>query len=71
MGKKYLLLKRVYKPGFKDVYAIIMESEDFAEIEESIKKRVFDGAPVRDFRIVSEVEFEFKCAIECKEGTDG
>lgn len=71
MGKKYLLLKRAYKSGFKDVYAIVMESEDFAEIEEYIKQRVFGGAPVCDFRIVSEVEFEFKCAIELKENDDG
>ena len=65
----YILVKYIDKPGYVNAYHPIQVSEDLNEIKEAIKKRVIDGSPVRYYKIVQEIPFEFKCAIQMKEGT--
>ena len=64
---KYVLLKRISTPGYAHPYSIIKVDEDFSVIEKEMKSRIYDGAPVRDFRIMTEIDFDFKYSIELKE----
>ena len=66
MANKYVLLKRISAPGYAHPYSIVATSEDFANIENEIRELIQNGAAVRDFRIMSEIPFEFKCSIELK-----
>lgn len=60
----YILLKNIHLPGYKECYAPVLVSDDLDKIKESMKKRVIDGSPVCDYKIVQDVPFEFKCAIK-------
>lgn len=60
----YILLKNIHQPGYKEAYNPVFSSDDIEEVKANLKKRIFDGAPVHDFRIVQNILFEFKCAIK-------
>lgn len=45
------------------VYRCIYRNDNILNIKDEIKRRVLDGTPLRDLKIVEEVDFEFKSAI--------
>lgn len=59
----YILLKTNRGVGYNGTYTPVNVSKRIEDIETDIKKRVKDGCPVNDLKIVQEVPFEFKCAI--------
>ena len=65
----YILLKKIIQPGYCRVYSIAAESDDITKIKDELVKRTRDGGTVRDFRIVSEIDFELKMAVQLREET--
>ena len=45
------------------VYKCIYRNDNILSIKDEIKRRVLDGTPLRELKIVEEIGFEFKSAV--------
>ena len=59
----YVLLQKKITP-IGTAYKRISESENLDVIGSRLKSMVVSGECLEDFRVVKDVEFEFKCAIK-------
>ena len=63
----YYLVKRVSIDGNGGTYKFIRSAFDISDIIEELKQQIKNGSPVNIFKIVKNVDFEFKCAVQIKE----
>ena len=63
----YILLRKISAPAYKNPYSAFLESDDLSKIVEKMKELIMAGNPVRDFKIVEEKKFEFKCGVKFEE----
>lgn len=59
----YAIYKEQIPNGWGVLYKCIYRNDNILSIKDEIKKRVLDGTPLRDLKIVEEVNFEFKSAV--------
>ena len=63
---KYILLRKHTLPGFSN-WNVLLESEDIQHIIEKYKDQIMTyGVPIKELRIVKEVDYEFKCALNIR-----
>ena len=63
----YSLLKKVFVSGSGFLYTPVLRNCDILVVTEELKKGVKEGCPPENFRIVKNVEFEFKYDVTVKE----
>ena len=70
---KYALLKRSKFNGYADDYWLeVLESDRLDKISSEIKKRVTDGCPLKNLRVVKNTSFNVDWNVEFKkENEDG
>ena len=62
---RYALLKRNKFNGYADDYWLeVLESDRLDKISSEIKKRVMDGCPLKNLRVVENVKFDITWNIE-------
>ena len=67
---KYILMRSISAPGYRDPHTIVDISDDLDYIKLKLSSLVKSGVPVGDLRIVRDIPFEFQCTVKLNDEED-